>query len=98
MKVNYRNRKIEKVCTNAQAARKTYGDIMARKIHQRIDELNTADSVEMMVQYRIGSCHLLTGDRENQYALDLEHPYRLIFTQIGSEIQIAEVQEIIDYH
>lgn len=71
---------------------------MARKIHQRIDELNTADSVEMMVQYRIGSCHLLTWDRENQYALDLEHPYRLIFTQIGSEIQIAEVQEIIDYH
>lgn len=71
---------------------------MARKIHQRIDELNTADSVEMMVQYRIGSCHLLTGDRENQYALDLEHPYRLIFTQIGNEIQIAEVQEIIDYH
>lgn len=71
---------------------------MAKKIHQRIDELTAADSVEMMIQYHIGRCHRLTGDREGQYALDLEHPYRLICTQIGDAIQIAEVQEIVDYH
>ncbi|GAA6390905.1 type II toxin-antitoxin system RelE/ParE family toxin [Megasphaera sp.] len=98
MKVSYRNRKIEKVCTNAQSARKTYGTTMAEKIHKRIDQLRSADSVEMMIQSRIGRCHPLMGNRENQYALDLEHPYRLIFTKKGDEIQIAEVQEIIDYH
>lgn len=30
--------------------------------------------------------------------MDLVHPYRLVFTKIDNGIQIAEVQEIIDYH
>ena len=47
---------------------------------------------------RIGRCHLLKGDRANQYAMDLSQPYRLIFTKQGEEIQIAEIQEIVDYH
>ena len=71
---------------------------MDGKIQQRIDELTAADSVEMMIQYYVGRCHSLTGKRAGQYALDLVQPYRLIFTKIGNEIQIAEVQEIVDYH
>lgn len=71
---------------------------MARKIHQRIDQLSAADSVDMLVQCHIGRCHLLAGDRAGQYAMDLVHPYRLIFIRIRDEIQIAEVQEIVDYH
>lgn len=98
MKVRYRNNKIRKVCTDANAARKEYGENMARKIHQRIDELTAIDTVEMMIMYHIGRCHPLKGNREGQYALDLVHPYRLVFTQKGHEIQIAEVQEIVDYH
>ena len=79
-------------------ARKNYGEKMDGKIQQRIDELTAADSVEMMIQYYVGRCHSLTGNRAGQYALDLVQPYRLIFTKIGNEIQIAEVQEIVDYH
>ena len=71
---------------------------MDGKIQQRIDELTAADLVEMMIQYYVGRCHSLTGNRAGQYALDLVQPYRLIFTKIGNEIQIAEVQEIVDYH
>jgi hypothetical protein len=98
LEVQYKDKKIYKVCTNANAARKQYGENMARKIHQRVDALSAADSIDMLVQYHIGRCHLLTGDREGQYAMDLVHPYRLIFIQVGDEIQIAEVQEIVDYH
>ncbi len=98
MEIQYKSKKIRKVCTDANTARKNYGEKMARKIQQRIDELTAADSVEMMIQYHIGRCHSLTGNREGQYALDLVQPYRLVFTQIGNEIQIAEVQEIVDYH
>ncbi|EEA84175.1 MULTISPECIES: hypothetical protein [Peptacetobacter] len=32
------------------------------------------------------------------YALDLVHPYRLIFEKKGDEIQIASIKEIVDYH
>jgi proteic killer suppression protein len=87
-----------KICTNASAARKEYGENMARKIHQRIDFISAADCVDTLVQGHIGRCHLLSGDRKGQYAMDLVQPYRLLFILIGNDIEIAEVQEIVDYH
>lgn len=71
---------------------------MAEKIDQRIGEIMAADSVEQMIQYRIGRCHPLKGDRKGQYAVDLVHPQRLIFTKRGREIQIVNIMEITDYH
>lgn len=98
MEILYRSKKLCKVCTDANVARKEYGDEMARKIHQRIDVIKAADTVEILVQGHIGRCHLLTGNRAGQYAMDLVHPYRLVFIKIGQEIQIARIQGIIDYH
>ena len=69
-----------------------------RYIHQRIDEISAADTVEEMIRFRIGRCHPLTENRKGEYAVDLVHPYRLVFTQRGDKIQIAVIQEIVDYH
>ena len=71
---------------------------MADKIHQRIAEIEASDTVEMMVQFHIGRCHPLAQNRKGQYALDLVHPYRLVFEKNGDMIQIANVLEIVDYH
>lgn len=98
MQVNYRNRQIEKICTNASDAIKKYGNRTAGLIHQRVDEIGAADSVETLVQYGIGRWHQLVGDRKGQFAMDLVHPLRLVFEVIRDEIQIAEIQEIVDYH
>jgi Plasmid maintenance system killer protein len=51
-----------------------------------------------MIQYHIGRCHPLTGDRKGQYAMDLSHPYRLVFKVKQESIEIAEIIEIVDYH
>ncbi len=98
MNITYKNRKIEKICTNAKIAERAYGFEMAAKIHQRIDEISAVDSVEMMIRYHIGRCHPLSQNRKGQYALDLVHPYRLVFEKEGDEIQIANILEIVDYH
>ena len=98
MEITYKNKKIEKVCTDAKTAEKTYGRDMADKIHQRIAEIEASDTVEMMVQFHIGRCHPLAQNRKGQYALDLVHPYRLVFEKNGDMIQIANVLEIVDYH
>lgn len=95
MEITYKTRKIEKVCTLASEAEKKYGSEMAEKIHQRID---ASDTVEEMIQFHIGRCHSLKGNRKSQYAMDLVHPYRLVFEKIGHEIQIANIMEIVDYH
>ena len=54
MDITYKNKKIEKICTDAKTAERTYGREMAGKIHQRIDEITAADTVEMMMQFHIG--------------------------------------------
>lgn len=98
MQITYKTKKIEKVCTNAKAAEKAYGVEMAGKIHQRIGEMIAADTVEMLIQFRIGRCHPLAQNRKGQYAVDLVQPYRLVFEKHGNEIQIVHVLEIVDYH
>lgn len=94
----YRSKKIERICKSFKVAEKAYGQRMAEKIHQRIDEITAIDTVELMIQLHIGRCHSLVNNRKGQYAVDLVHPYRLIFEKIGDEIQIVNIIEIIDYH
>lgn len=98
MIIEYKNGSIEKVCTNASVAIKKHGQPMADKIHQRIDEISAADSVEEMIQFKIGRCHPLHQNRKSQYAVDLIHPYRLIFEKKNNEIHIVNIIEIVDYH
>ena len=98
MEITYKNNKIRKICTDIKVAEKTYGAQRAEKIDMRIGEISAADTVEMMIQFRIGRCHPLTQNRKGQYAMDLVHPYRLVFEKNGNEIQIANILEIVDYH
>ena len=98
MVITYKNRKIEKICTDAKVAEKTYGKKMAEKIQNRISEIEASITVEIMLQFYIGRCHSLSNNRKGQYAVDLINPYRLVFRKIGDEIQIAEIIEIVDYH
>ncbi|MBO4461047.1 MAG: type II toxin-antitoxin system RelE/ParE family toxin [Clostridiales bacterium] len=98
MEIVYRNNKLKKICTDLKAAERAYGRRMAFKIRQRINEIYAADDVEMMVRFQIGRCHMLKHDRNGQYAMDLVHPYRLIFEEYGDTIHIANILEIVDYH
>ena len=98
MEIKYKSRKLEKTLTIASLTQKQYGEEMAYKINQRLQEIRASSSVEQMIQYKIGRCHLLKGNRQNQFALDLIHPYRLVFEKIGNDIQIVKILEVIDYH
>lgn len=98
MKVTYRTKRLKKICTDAKTTERYYGRIMAERIHLRIDQIHAADTVEMLIQSRIGRCHPLTQNRKGQFSMDLVHPYRLVFEKNGDEIQIAKILEIVDYH
>ena len=98
LKIEYKTKKLEKVCTDVRTAEKQYGCQMAEKIQLRIDQIAAADSIGMLVQLHIGGCHALTGDRKGQYAMDLVHPYRLVFQEKNGYIEVALILEIVDYH
>ena len=76
---------------------------MTVKLYERLQQITQATSIETLIILRLGRCHPLYGDRLGQYAMDLIHPYRLIFTQYGNTqygntVDIVEIQEIVDYH
>lgn len=98
MQISYKNKKIEKICTDTSYARKKHGLDMAIKIHERVNEIKASDNVENMIKYGIGRCHELKGDRSGDYAVDLVQPYRLTFSVERNEVMIALIKEIIDYH
>ena len=98
MEITYKTRRLERICTDAKTAERAYGREMAEQIHHRVDQITAADSVEMMIQFHIGRCHPLKQDRKGQYAVDLVHPYRMVFEKRGDSIQIAYIIEIVDYH
>lgn len=99
MQIRYRSNKLRKVCENAEEATRKYGSQMAEKIHQRIDEISAADDVELLVRYEIGRCHPLHGNREGQYAMNLTHPYRLVFIKKSDEVvSFVQIEQIEDYH
>jgi len=71
---------------------------MAVLIHQRMNELCSADSIEHLVQFSIGRCHRLKGDKKDLYAMDLVHPYRLVLSRVGAEVCCVRIEAIEDYH
>ena len=98
LKINYKSNSLERICKNYSMAQRKYGERMARLIHQRVYELQSADSVDMLVRYSIGRCHPLEGNRKSEYAMELVHPYRLIFEQNKADVQVVRIISIEDYH
>lgn len=99
MKVTYGNKHMEKVCTDYGIAKKEYGIQIARKLFERIKQMETAESVEWLIEVGIGRCHPLGYDRENQYAMDLNRMKRVVFEKRDDGlIRIVCIMEIVDYH
>lgn len=62
-----------------KALSRSYGVENARRILRRLDDLRAAENLEVMRPPFPGRCHELKGDRAGQLALDVKHPFRLIF-------------------
>jgi proteic killer suppression protein len=57
---------------------RTYGSDTARRLAARLAELEAATALEDLRSLPQARAHELTGDRDEQISLDLDHPRRLI--------------------
>lgn len=57
----------------------------AKLIRRRLDELRAAPSLDVMRRLP-GRCHELKGDRAGQLSIDLDGPYRLLFSPAHNPI------------
>lgn len=108
MVIRFRTRALQAIGNDAKAARKALGKRSADLLRKRLDDLRASASLETM-RHLPGRCHELKGDRTGQYAVDLEHPRRLVFEPLDAErrtdgsldwssISTIEIVEIVDYH
>ena len=110
MKIYFKDKKLEKLCNNPIKLVKVLGAKRADKLQQRLDDLDTAITLED-TRHLPGHYHDLVGNRKGQWACDLDQPYRLIFEPtekpiptdkngkyIWSAITIVEIEEITNYH
>lgn len=76
MEISFETEKLAKLCNTRAALERTYGVACARRLGQRLQELEAVDCLADMV---FGRPHELKGDRDGQVSVDLVHPLRLIF-------------------
>lgn len=110
MIITFADKKLRKYANNHRLAVQKLGQRRAEIFQRRLDDLAAADSFADL-KYLPGNYHQLGEDRKDQWACDLDQPYRLIFmpaetpipkneagVQILIEINNAEIIEIKDYH
>lgn len=110
MDIIFKSKKLETLCNNSAAMRREYGARLAKVLGRRLDDLKAAPNLEIMRNLP-GRCHELTGARNGQLALDLEHPKRLIFEPANETLPVKKpgglawngvtairIIEIADYH
>ncbi len=78
MDIYFDDHKFQQECNDRKLLVRRYGQEMAKKIRQRLDDIDAAESLESFRSLP-GRCHALLGDRSEQFSLDLVHPQRLIF-------------------
>lgn len=79
MIVQFQDQNFCDICNSDRLLKKYHGVLRAKKIRQRLDDLRSADNLDVMKSLP-GRCHELKGNRHGQLSLDLDHPWRLIFS------------------
>jgi proteic killer suppression protein len=77
---------MQKACNSERESVREWGSPNARKLRQRLTELQAAETLEDMRKLPAARCHPLRGDRAGQFAVDLAHPYRLVFEPANSPL------------
>lgn len=111
MDILFKTKKLLKTCNNDRLMRREYGQVRAKILKRRLDDMRAASVLEELRPPLPGRCHELTADREGELAIDLDHPCRLIFCVANDPVPFKEdggldwknvtaitITEIIDYH
>ena len=107
MIVEYKTNKLKKQCESPKEAQRAYGARIGNKLTQRVNEFVAAPNLLDIKHNKPARLHRLKGDRSDEYAVDLVHPFRLVFKPIVEYnisinnlecIEIVRIEEVEDYH
>jgi toxin HigB-1 len=111
LQIEFTNKKLFKICSSAKESQAKYGKPMSLKLQLRLTQMAAVHSLQELFAIPGARCHPLTGNFKGMFAVDLVHPYRLLFSadhdplplKADGGLNMAEVtavliQGIEDYH
>ncbi len=78
MIISFKKKQDRKTFSSEKALIKAFGQEQARKITQRLAEIQAADNLDVLRTLPQARAHELSGNRKGQISLDVKHPYRFI--------------------
>ena len=81
---------MRKQCNSERESVRAWGAQNARKLHQRLAELQSFETLEGMRKLPAARCHPLKGNRAGQFTVDLVHPFRLIFEPDHNPVPVKD--------
>ena len=111
MDILFNSSKLRKELREQRLTERRHGTRRAKLLRLRLDQLRLIENLEEIKTLPGTRCHELSGDRAGQLALDLDHPFRLIFEPANEplprkpdggldwkQVNIVNILEVVDYH
>lgn len=94
--IRYKDKRVERLCTDARWAKKELGAESAKHLMRRIAELRSVMVADDLLRVT-GRWEELTADRAGQWSARLGRNWRLIVEAARGDSRIIII-EIVDYH
>ena len=111
MEIAFQTRKLAKTFNSTDVLQKVHGADMNRVIMKRLAVLKAARTLALVPTTKPDRRHQLRGDRDEQFAVDLMHPRRLVFEPDHDplprrddggfdteQVTAITIIDVIDYH
>jgi len=90
MEVLFRTRKLQKTLSSEELLKREYGAENSRLIMRRMLVLHSADWLADVPRDKPDRCHALEGERQGQFAVDVKHPFRIVFEPANDPLPLRE--------
>ena len=99
MKILYKNKKVEKMCTNEKVAIKSLGIVVAEKLFAAINVLSSAANLKDILALPQYHLHKLIGDLDGKYSMYLGRKtgYRLEIIPLDENEQKIQNEDMSLY-
>ena len=111
MELFFKDNKLARVLNDGTKMQAVYGSARARLLRLRLAVLSAAANLAHVPVRPPDRCHLLSGDLAGRFAVDIVHPFRLVFEpkdnpppkKRGGGVDLGLVTaivilEVVDYH
>lgn len=98
MIVEFKTRKLEKCYETHKQAIKEFGDLIGKRYIQRINIIKATVDINVLMKLPALHYHPLIGDRNGQYAINLNGFYRLIFTLEENSLTVVRIDEVSKHY